>query len=270
MSVASNSFPSMSDPVNQWRGEDVEPPQHPRPPPSIASSRHPVNLVARRERALSEFQATQEARMAAFMAAEAKLESEMESKMKMEDIKSEMGVKQEQASVPDLESGIIHRRLEDLDHEEVSLCRVLKARSGRGNPLPSAPVVVEDIVPALARFGVKIQVNKPKPWTGEFDELKHEGWIETVSLYLVGNALELDTVLDEVLVPTPFYILRSLFSSNATHGFLPPQAWFDARNSRQLFLCVSDVFVAIRSHSVKDNAAEEALAQNWAATQGSL
>ncbi|GAA5982150.1 hypothetical protein JCM11641_000603 [Rhodosporidiobolus odoratus] len=233
MSLAANPFAALSDPADHWAGENND-----QPPPSVASSRLSVNSIARRDRARSEFQAQQKARMEAFMAAEAELEREVEEKMKLADIKSEVGVKVEGAPVGsaiEAERGVAERRLADLEHEAASLRRVLGSHpSPHPLPNPSSPISppLHPSVPSLARFGVKVKVEKPKPWTGSFEEQAREGWIRSASLYFVGNELELDAVLDEHLTPAPFYVLRSLFSADATNGLLSPQSWFDARNRR--------------------------------------
>ncbi|GAA5994815.1 hypothetical protein JCM11641_004437 [Rhodosporidiobolus odoratus] len=265
MSLADAPFQSLSDPADQWRGENAD-------AASAASSRHSVNSLARRESARNLFEAQQKERMAKFLAEEEAMREELEGKMKLEDEASEM--ERPVGGVPGgsalaAEPGVIRRRLEDLEHEVASLRRVLGVKEDPSTPRPLPPQPAATL-PVLARFGVKVKVDKPKPWTGVFEEQAREMWIRSASLYLVGNELELGAVLDEHLTPAPFYVVRSLFSPDATHGLLSPQAWFDARNRRSPFTSVTDVFAAMRSHWADDHAAEDALARYRAATQGSL
>ncbi|GAA5993368.1 hypothetical protein JCM11641_001994 [Rhodosporidiobolus odoratus] len=265
MSAPGVPIAPLSDPADQWRGEEGE-------QASIAFSRRSANSLVRRERALTESEVKQKKRLAQFMAEEQAMREQVEAKMKLEDEASEMGRPMGDgprgSAVAD-EPGVIRRRLEDLEHEAASLRRVLGVKQ---NPSPSSPLAVPSTSssPVLARFGVKVKVDKPKPWTGVFEEQAREMWIRCASLYLVGNELELDAILDEHLTPAPSYVLRFLFSSDATHGLISPQAWFDARNRRSPFSSVTDVFVAMRSHWADDHAAEDALARYRAVSQGTL
>ncbi|GAA5923981.1 hypothetical protein JCM1841_000125 [Sporobolomyces salmonicolor] len=121
----------------------------------------------------------------------------------------------------------------------------------------------------LASFGIKFKIKEPKTWTGEYNHVKREGWIKTVKLYLAGLELDLDAVPDEHLTPLPFFTVRALFSPDAANGSISPQAWFDARNRRDLFLSANGVLNAVQSHSVDDHAAEQVLKRYRSARQDS-
>ncbi|GAA5980362.1 hypothetical protein JCM11641_001777 [Rhodosporidiobolus odoratus] len=254
---------NLSDTAGVWQGEQA---------PSVASSIRSVNSQARREQAAEAFRLQSERRRLAFEAQEAKMRQERDEAMSAADVKSEMGRGNPppQGSAVEAEAEVMQRRLADLQHEARALERMIAHRT---NPLPTPPSPILSSVPVvspLASFGVKIKVKEPKPWTGEFDMVKREGWIKTVALYFAGLELDIKAVLDEHLTPFPFYTLRSLFSSDVANGSISPQAWFDARNSCSPFTSVEDVFKALRAHGADDHAAELALSRYRAARQGSL
>ncbi|GAA5990936.1 hypothetical protein JCM11641_003507 [Rhodosporidiobolus odoratus] len=279
-SSSSNPLSANTDPVDVWAGKTTMParpvvtPPTAAPPiaPSSVGSRLSVGSLLRCQQAADEYERARQERIAAFMQREEQLKEGVEAKLKKEDAQSEAAdwkpVVPPQ-SAAEAQEDVIRWRIQDLEHERESLQRVL---SVQGGTRPHVNIVQDPILPVkLATIGVKVKSDKPKPWTGKYDWQEREGWIKSASLYLVS--LELDSIarIDELLTPQPFYILRSLFSSEPTHSSASsPQAWFDARNRRSPFASVQDVFQALRSHRADDHAAEVALQRYRGARQGNL
>ncbi|GAA5984564.1 hypothetical protein JCM11641_006551 [Rhodosporidiobolus odoratus] len=259
----------LSDTAGAWLGDNAA---------SVASSHRSAKLLTRRHHAQEAFEAAAAQRRAEFLAEEERLKQEMDEAMSVADVKSEAGRKnpRPEGSAVEAEAEVMRRRLEDLKREAEALERLIAQRATglRPRPSPSSSTSPSPLpsIPRLATFGikVKVKVKEPKPWTGEFDMVKREGWIKTAALYLAGLELDVEAVLDEHLTPFPFYTIRSLFSSEAANGSISPQAWFDARNGRIPFTSVQGVFEALRSHWADDHAAEQALSRYRAARQGNL
>ncbi|GAA5988231.1 hypothetical protein JCM11641_002094 [Rhodosporidiobolus odoratus] len=278
-----------TDPVDVWAGKDGTPPGPSAPPPvpSVAGSRVSVGSTLRRQQAADAYERERAARIQAFMDQEEALKAQVEVKLKLEDEQSEVanGLPQPALSAQAGEDDVICRRLASLAHERAALERILVSRGNALGGQPQSvrptrlvasqrvglPILEEEEPVRLATIGVKVKADKPKPWTGKYEWQERESWIKSASLYLVSLEMELDARIDELLTPQPFYIVRSLFSSDTTHGSpISPQAWFDSRNRRHPFTSVQDIFKALRSHWADDHAAEVALQRYRAARQGSL
>jgi hypothetical protein len=114
------------------------------------------------------------------------------------------------------------------------------------------------------------KVDRPKPWTGEFSYRKREIWIKTAIGYLSSLGLNINSGLNEEVMPQAFYALRTLFSTEAKAGTPSPSEWFEGRNEAEPFTRLSEVFDSMRAHWVDDGAAELALKRFRAVSQGVL
>ncbi|GAA5915943.1 hypothetical protein JCM5296_002213, partial [Sporobolomyces johnsonii] len=251
-----------SDPAQIWAGDVV----------SVAGSRISVGSVVRRAQAVEEYERARQERLDRFLADEEEQKAKVEGELAVEDLKSEAAslARQPWGSAAAEEVEVVRRRLLELEHEKATLTRVLAAKDLVVVP-PRSSSSVASGERRLATVSSKFKADKPKAWTGRYDWVEREGWIKSASLYLVSLELELDAEIDESQTPRPFFLVRSLFSPEVSHGAsLSPQAWFDARNGREPFRSVQDVFKALRSHWADDHAAEVALSRYRAARQGSL
>lgn len=156
------------------------------------------------------------------------------------------------------------RRLETLDHERDTLARVIAAsapspsipdrkpfgsRSHLSTP-PSAP---------LATLSSRIKIVPPKAWKGSFRQTERDGWIRSAKGYLAAVGLELDSISAEELAPLPYRTLRELMDADPPSVGISAQRWFDSRNIRQPWQTAREVFAAIESFWVDDDATERAL-----------
>ncbi|GAA5991401.1 hypothetical protein JCM11641_004620 [Rhodosporidiobolus odoratus] len=183
MSVPGPLNTVLSDTAGAWQGEDAQ---------SAVPSVRSINSLRRREQADAEYQAAAEQRRRLFEEQEARLKREMDEAMSVGDVKSEQGRANPRplGSAVDEEADVMQRRLDDLRHEAGALERMIAHRTSgvvAPNPHPLSQSVTPSTPPLLplASFGVKIKVKEPKPWTGEFDMVKREGWIKTVALGLM-------------------------------------------------------------------------------------
>ncbi|GAA5875072.1 hypothetical protein JCM1840_001757 [Sporobolomyces johnsonii] len=186
------------------------------------------------------------------------------------------GLEQPTTSAAEAELEVARRALADLEARTAALRRIL------GDKAP-APTLLEDEapassddgeddevpVPALASLSVKIKATPPSHWKGDYDHVRREAWIETAEGYFAAIGLDTQARLSKSLTPHPFHIVRSLFSPELFNGF-SALAWFDARQRREPFSSVAQVFEAIHSHWRDDHAAEAALQAYRTARQGSL
>ncbi|GAA5881307.1 hypothetical protein JCM1840_002261 [Sporobolomyces johnsonii] len=262
LSLPPASTASGTDPAHVWAGEAV----------SVAGSRVSVGPAVRRAQAVEEYECAREERLQWFLANEEEQKAKVEGELAIEDLKSEAASRARQpwGSAAAEEVEVVRRRLLELEHEKATLTRVLAAKDVVAAP-PRSPSSAASGERRFATVSSKFKADKPKAWTGRYDWVEREGWIKSASLYLVSLELELDAEIDEYQTPRPFFLIRSLFSPDVSHGAsLSPQAWFDARNGREPFRSVQDVFKALRSHWADDHAAKVALARYRAARQGSL
>ncbi|GAA5918251.1 hypothetical protein JCM5296_000268 [Sporobolomyces johnsonii] len=276
--MANSPSPSLdlSDPANAWTSTNpFAALQNQSGEGSVAESVGSVGSQARRTAAEAEYAAQSQARLEAYQRQEELLRQQMEESLRMEDALSEV-FKQEATedaflkgelvqplgSAAEAEAEVLRRELEDLKSREASIQRLLAARSGtQATPPEVAP---------LAEVSIKVKVSPPDKWRGKFDYVEREAWIATVEGYLASIGLALDATLDKSLTPYPFFIVRTLFSADATHGGSSPLSWFDARQRRTPFTSAQQVLDAVRAHWRDDHAAEAALTAYRSARQGAL
>ncbi|GAA5879538.1 hypothetical protein JCM16303_003242 [Sporobolomyces ruberrimus] len=148
----------------------------------------------------------------------------------------------------------------------------------RARRVTSRPAFDANLVPdpksslyaVLASLLSRYKPEKPKPWTGDFDYVKREAWIKTARGFMAQYDFSIDAQINESLTPSPFNLLRNLFSPDASHGKVSPQDWFDSRNRRIPFRSAREVFDALREHWSDPHAADRAWTKYRSARQGGL
>ncbi|GAA5888272.1 hypothetical protein JCM16303_007254 [Sporobolomyces ruberrimus] len=142
-----------------------------------------------------------------------------------------------------------------------------RARRVTSRPLKLA---ANPTAPGYASLSTRYKPEKPKAWVGDFDYVKREAWIKTARGFIAQYDFGLDDLIDESLTPSPFNLLRNLFSPDAAHGKISPQDWFDSRNRRIPFRSAREVFEALREHWSDPHAAERSWQRYRSAQQGTL
>lgn len=190
--------------------------------------------------------------------------------------KQERSVKMEQPgeSAKDAETEVMERELAELVQRQATLARILAAKAGKtaphlSTPSPSFPSSPSSGLPPLATTSHKIKVTAPEKWKGIYDHVEREAWIRTVEGYLASLGLDLQARIGRVLTPYPFYVIRSLLSTDATHGGISAVAWFDAKHHRSPFSSAQQFIDALGAHWRDNSAADVALASYRGAKQGS-
>jgi hypothetical protein len=237
---------------------------------SIAISVLSVGAVERRERAEAKLaQEQQEQRVK--MEEELRLAEEASAAAK-----EGRSIKMERPneSAADAEEEVVKREMAELSQRYARLGSVMQAKYGKMvNPLlPVSSVYADDDeeVVELATTSYKVKVTPPEKWKGRYDHVEREAWIRTVEGYFASLGLKLTARIGRSSTPYPHFIIRSLFSSDATNGSLSALAWFDARDRRSPFIFPKQVLQAVRDHWKDDQAAEAALDAYRGARQGSL
>jgi hypothetical protein len=184
-------------------------------------------------------------------------------------------IEQPHESAAGAEEDVVQREMAELSKRYARLGSVMQAKYGRTAPPISLVASVyadddEDEVAELATTSFKVKVTPPEKWKGRYEHVEREAWIRTVEGYLASLGLKLTARIGRSLTPYPHFIIRSLFSSDATNGSLSALSWFDARDRRDPFLSAQQVLDAVRSHWKDDQAAEAALDAYRGARQGSL
>lgn len=254
----------------QGQQQDQETPQAPGSAASVRSTLS-VGAVERRARLVAAYEASVE-----------RLTVEMEDQIRLEDERSD-AAKQEQQSVKleqptgsakNTEAAVIERELVELDERRVTLARILASKQDAkllppSPPLSTASSLSLELRP-LATTSHRAKVTTPEKGKGVFDYVEREAWIKSMEGHFASLELDLSARVDSSLTPLPYHLIRSSFSTAATHGGLSAIAWFDARDRRSPFTSVQQVFDAVRSHWRDDTAADVALDAYRGARQGSL
>ncbi|GAA5919122.1 hypothetical protein JCM5296_003861, partial [Sporobolomyces johnsonii] len=245
---------------------------------SDAGSSRSEGSAARRAEAAAQAEEDRRLRWEAFEANEARLARELEEELELADLES-AAVKEEfvperevssHKSALEAEEDVVRRSMAELDERRARLQRILDAKAGVrvGDGAAPLTVVSADADVPLAEVSLKLKITPPPSWKGEYDHAKRESWIKTLRGYCAAIGLDIQARLSESDTPTPFFTIRSLFSSESVNGF-SAVAWFDARNDRSPFLSVQQVIDAVRAHWKDDTAAETALQVYRTARQGS-
>ncbi|GAA5993951.1 hypothetical protein JCM11641_007865 [Rhodosporidiobolus odoratus] len=267
--------PPATNPNDIW-GDSVQPPR----PASVAEPVRSVGSSIRRARAQEVAEQAEARRRAAFEANEARIKQELEEQLDAADeeflaqgVKLEEGVPAPPPGV-DGETVVLERQLQELRDREATLERILLARRTPGTNLPLQPTpssYKQLVAPSSDVVDIAFKkVSAPKAWTGEFNHCRREAWIKTALGYLSSIGISPYLKLVEAKQPGIFYHLRSLFSIDAKANSLSPQDWFDGVQRRSPFPTVQSIFDSMRSHWVKEGAADVAFLKYRKAAQGSL
>lgn len=247
---------SPSDPVGIWgggpAGGNVVTSAPPRPT-SVISVSSSSSSIRRREEAEQALARVSAERRRQLDEQERRDRLRMEEELRAADARSEAGSLRPipQGSAAAEQQGVAKRRLHDLLQEAEALSRAL----GEPSPLRSSmvnlsqpesspsPTTVADLT---SLFGhVKLKVEKPKAWNGQFDHLAREGFIKSMTNYFQSVQIAPSAPIDAVVLG----VVRSLFSANTPKsGGVSPQRWYDSQMDRGKFRLLDDVFSAMRAY----------------------
>lgn len=269
---------SLSDPVGVWgagpAGRTLVTSAPPRPASTLSVSSS-SSSIRRPQEAEQAFARASAERRRQLEEQERQDRLRMEEELRAADARSEAGYLRPipQGSAAAEQQGVAKRRLHDLLQEAEALSRAL----GEPSPLrssvvnPSQPVSSPSpatVADLTSLFGhVKLKVEKPKAWSGQFDHLAREGFIKSMTNYFQSVQIAPSTPIDAVVLG----VVRSLFSADTPKsGGVSPQRWYDSQMDRGKFRSLDDVFAAMRAHWLDRGAAERARRAFDKAEQASL
>lgn len=166
---------------------------------------------------------------------------------------------------------MVERELKDLGERWKLLAGIVQSKYGRTlSGAPPGPLSDDgEGDEELATTSFKVKVKEPEKWKGRYDHVEREAWIRTDEGFLANVGFGLTARISRSSTPYPHYLLRSLFSSDATNG-LSALAWFDAVDQQTPFTSAKQVLEAVRAHWRDDLAGDAALDSYRGAKQGSL
>lgn len=123
--------------------------------------------------------------------------------------------------------------------------------------------------PYFATCSSKLKIATLKPFSGTFDEVERNRWINNAKSYCANIGLDTSARIDEQQVPQVFHAVRNLLSGESS-TLTVPQDWFDLENSNSPFVSVLDLFRRMCLFWKDDHAEENSLALYRKTVQANL
>ncbi|GAA5905816.1 hypothetical protein JCM5296_001277 [Sporobolomyces johnsonii] len=266
------------------------------------SARSTSSSIVRRAAMEGEAELAAEQRHRDFEAQEALHANEVSLKIEMADLESEAGRQVGEGVVPPSGTGdeahleVLERKYNALLEEQRQIADLIQAkRSQTGpppvppRPSPSAPLVApvtRDIPsylsptpsPAHPPPGYSLspdastkKISAPAKWAGIFKHRHREDWIKGAEGYLATQGITSDGWLSRNGTPMAWFLIRSLFSSEAKGGnIVSPERWFDNWVESTPVFAPYQVWSVMRDYWLEVGAADAAYERYRAVKQGGL